>query len=204
MLPFGHSPARDPYVPDKRIVLVGGGVRCGKSAFALARAQQLGERRAFIATGQAIDDEMRERIRLHQAERDVTFETHEAPTHVREALEACAGHDVVVIDCLTLWLSNLLGAQASDAEIGDAVARLAEAVYSSPASVVMVTNEVGLGIVPPTPLGRRFRDLAGRTHQRLVALADEVYFGALGAMLRLRPGPVTLQGPSATPFSETP
>jgi adenosylcobinamide kinase / adenosylcobinamide-phosphate guanylyltransferase len=174
------------------IVLVGGGVRCGKSAFALGRARGAGTRRAFVATAQAFDEEMRERIRSHQEERSLDFLTIEAPIEVAQALAGLGEVDVVVIDCLTLWLSNLLMAEKTDAEISAALETLVVALQSRSWQVVLVTNEVGLGVVPASALGRRFRDLAGRIHQRLVGIADEIYFGALGAMLRLRPNPVCL------------
>ena len=174
------------------IVLVGGGVRCGKSAFALGRAKAAGTRRAFVATAQAFDDEMRERIAAHQEERALDFATVEAPLEVAQALTSLGDVDVVVIDCLTLWLSNLLMAEKTDVEIYAALEALVVALLCRSWHVILVTNEVGLGVVPASALGRRFRDLAGRIHQRLVEVADEIYFGALGAMLRLRPNPVSL------------
>jgi adenosylcobinamide kinase / adenosylcobinamide-phosphate guanylyltransferase len=178
--------------PPSTIILVGGGVRCGKSAFALARASSLGGTRAFVATAQAFDDEMRDRITAHQQERAASFTTIEAPLDVAQAVLGLAETQVVVIDCLTLWLSNLLMAEKTDVEIYTELERLMQAIESRSWHVVLVTNEVGLGVVPASPLGRRFRDLAGRIHQRMVERADEIYFGALGAMLRLRPNPVSL------------
>lgn len=174
------------------VTLVGGGVRCGKSAFAVARAHALGARRGFIATAQAFDNEMADRIANHKAERAGQFTTIEAPIHVAQAVRNLQGMDVVVIDCLTLWLSNLLMADLADADIYAELDGLVAAIGSGRSHMVLVTNEVGLGVVPPTPLGRRFRDLAGRVHQRCAAVADEIYFGALGCMLRLRPNPVCL------------
>jgi adenosylcobinamide kinase/adenosylcobinamide-phosphate guanylyltransferase len=174
------------------IALIGGGVRCGKSAFALALARGLGPRRLFIATAQAFDDEMRARIASHRVERAREFETLEVPLELPEAL-ARAQADVVVIDCLTLWLSNLLLAEASDAEIEARVNALGEALVAARSHSVLVTNEVGMGIVPENALARRFRDASGRAHQRLAALSDQLYFGALGSMLRLRPAPICLQ-----------
>jgi adenosylcobinamide kinase / adenosylcobinamide-phosphate guanylyltransferase len=176
-----------------RIVLVGGGVRCGKSAFALARARTLGQRRLFIATAEARDDEMRERIADHRRERGVAFETLERPLALTETLLDESGRaDVIVVDCLTLWLSNLLlrgdAAPALDAEIE----RLALALAQRRCHVVMVTNEVGMGIVPDNALARRFRDAAGRLHQRVAAISDEVYVGMLGTLLRLKPEPVSV------------
>lgn len=180
-------------LPNKPIVtLVGGGVRCGKSGFALARAYGMGAKRGFIATAQAFDDEMRDRIANHKAERAGQFTTIEAPFHVAQAVRDLQTMDVVVIDCLTLWLSNLLMADLADADVYAELDGLIAAIAGGKAHVVLVTNEVGLGIVPSTPLGRRFRDLAGRVHQRCASVADEIFFGALGCMLRLHPSPVCL------------
>jgi adenosylcobinamide kinase/adenosylcobinamide-phosphate guanylyltransferase len=172
------------------IVLVGGGVRSGKSRFALERAEALGARRAFVATAQAFDDEMAERIARHQAERADRYRTIEAPVELAAALDRIADVDVVVIDCLTLWLSNRLIADEPIASITLAIEELVGALRRAPCHVVLVTNEVGMGVVPPSPLGRAFRDLVGTAHQRLAACADELYLAAMGVVLRLRPSPV--------------
>ena len=177
-----------------RFALVGGGARSGKSAFALRLAMQRGKRRVFIATAEAFDDEMRERIARHAAERGRDFETIEAPRELEGALARLALErldvDVVVVDCLTLWLSNLLLGDLAREAIERRIEDLASVLASSPFETILVTNEVGMGLVPETPLGRAFRDLAGRAHQRLAHRADEVYLAALGVVLRLRPGPV--------------
>jgi adenosylcobinamide kinase / adenosylcobinamide-phosphate guanylyltransferase len=172
-----------------KLVLVGGGARSGKSAFALACAQKLGARRTFVATAQALDDEMATRIARHRAERGAVFETIEAPLELPEALDGIDA-DVVLIDCLTLWLSNLLVAGVSAGVAGERVEALAQALAQRRQHAIVVTNEVGLGLVPETPLGRAFRDLAGRAHQRLAREADEIYLAALGTMLRLHPAPL--------------
>lgn len=176
------------------VILIGGGARSGKSAFALLRAAQLGERRAFIATAQAFDDEMHARIAAHVAERGAAFETHEVPHALPEALAEIQA-DVVVVDCLTLWLSNLLLQARTSDEIEAEVDRLAQVLARRRNHVLLVTNEVGMGIVPDNALARTFRDLAGRTHQRLAAIADELHFAALGVLLRLHPEPVTVTRP---------
>ena len=179
-----------------RLIVVGGGVRSGKSAFALELARGLGVRRVFVATAQAFDDEMRERIARHVGERGAEFQTIEEPLALTSLLVRVDA-DVVLIDCLTLWLSNLLlrdaapDLRALEAEV-DA---FAEQLRRRTQHVVVVTNEVGLGVVPESKLGRMFRDLAGRAHQRLCASADEIYLGALGCMLRLKPAPVELVQP---------
>jgi adenosylcobinamide kinase/adenosylcobinamide-phosphate guanylyltransferase len=182
----------------RRLIIIGGGVRSGKSRFALARAQQLGKRRAFVATAEAADEEMRQRIDAHRRERDASFTTIEAPLAIVDALETLAAtepaYDVVVLDCLTLWLSNLLmqeqkpSGSAAETEIERFIAH---AAAGWPFDLVAVTNEVGLGLVPPSELGRRFRDLAGGLHQRLASEADEVYLGAMGLLLQLKPSSLT-------------
>jgi adenosylcobinamide kinase / adenosylcobinamide-phosphate guanylyltransferase len=175
------------------LVLVGGGVRSGKSAFALALARRLGGRRAFVATAQPFDDEMRARIAAHRAERDGDFATVEAPLDLPAALEALgSAAEVVVVDCLTLWLSNLLLRGDPPEAIGRAVARLADVLRASPFHAILVTNEVGMGVVPESALGRAFRDVAGRAHQHLARRADRIYLAALGCILRLRPAPIEL------------
>lgn len=176
-----------------RTILVGGGVRCGKSAFALRLAERLGSRRVFVATAQAFDAEMAERIAAHQLERAQQFRTVEEPLALPEALRReAASADVIVIDCLTLWLSNLILADADSERVSQRVDDLAAVLAARSCHVIMVTNEVGMGLVPETALGRLFRDCAGRAHQRLARECDEVYAGMLGCILRLRPAPIDL------------
>jgi adenosylcobinamide kinase/adenosylcobinamide-phosphate guanylyltransferase len=172
------------------LAVVGGGARSGKSAFALAYAQRLGPRRAFLATAEALDDEMRARIARHRDERGGAFLTIEEPRALPGALAALEGVDVVVVDCLTLWLSNLLLAGMSPGAIHEEVEALATVLAGRRFGALLVTNEVGMGIVPETPLGRAFRDLAGFAHQRLARLADEIYLAAMGVVLRVHPAPV--------------
>jgi adenosylcobinamide kinase / adenosylcobinamide-phosphate guanylyltransferase len=176
-----------------RVVLIGGGVRSGKSAFALSRARELGARRAFIATAEPFDDEMRERAQRHRIERGDDFVTWEAPRALTAALrEAWREADVVVVDCLTLWLSNLLLEGLEREAIRLRVDELGRTLQESPAHVVLVSNEVGLGIVPESKLGRTFRDLSGEAHQTLGHQAHELYFAMMGQLVRLRPGPLEL------------
>jgi adenosylcobinamide kinase / adenosylcobinamide-phosphate guanylyltransferase len=171
----------------ERIILVGGGVRCGKSRFAIELAQTVGKRRTFIATSEPFDDEMRERARRHREERSDRFDTVEEPRRLCEVLEEDTA-DVAVVDCVTLWLSNLLLRGDEPEAILREVDRLVGVLRRRGATTLLVTNEVGMGLVPETPLGRTFRDVSGGAHQRLAAAADEVYFGALGLLLRLKPG----------------
>jgi adenosylcobinamide kinase/adenosylcobinamide-phosphate guanylyltransferase len=176
-----------------RVILVGGGVRSGKSAFALTRARALGARRCFVATAQALDAEMAARIADHVRARGPDFATVEEPIALAERLAALRDVDAVVVDCLTLWLSNLMVRDESAATIAARIDELARVVRGRPFHTVLVSNEVGMGIVPESALGRAFRDLAGRAHQRLAAVADELYLGALGVIVRLRPDPIAVQ-----------
>jgi adenosylcobinamide kinase/adenosylcobinamide-phosphate guanylyltransferase len=159
------------------LVLVTGGARSGKSAFALARAQG----GLYIATAEAGDDEMRERIARHRQERGPGWQTLEAPMDPAAVLPASG---VVVIDCLTLWISNLMLAGRDDAAIYAAAADLAS--KSVRCTTYAVTNEVGLGIVPEHPMARRFRDLAGRVNQTFAAAAGEVWLLVCGQPLRIK------------------
>lgn len=179
----------------RRIVLVGGGARSGKSAFALVRARELGARRLFVATARSYDGEMVERIARHRADRAGAFETVEEPVHVPEVVAGASSHDVAVVDCITLWLSNLLVDGIAPEEIERRVDDLAAALAGARCSVVLVTNEVGMGVHPETALGRTFRDLAGRAHQRLARAADEIHLAVLGVIVRLKPGPIAMRHP---------
>lgn len=170
-----------------RRVLVLGGARSGKSRTAQAIAEAASADRTFVATAQAFDEEMRERISRHRAERDGSWRTQEAPLELPDAIRAHAGPGkVVLVDCLTLWLSNLLLAER-DAD-GEAE-RLVRAVGEAAGPLVLVSNEVGQGIVPATPLGRVFRDGQGRLNQRLAEACDAVVFVAAGCPVLLKPAP---------------
>lgn len=184
---------------DRRIVLVGGGARSGKSTFALVRARELGARRLFVATARRYDADMSARIDRHVAERGGEFVTVEEPVALPEVLSGAGGYDVALVDCLTLWLSNLLLDGLEPEAIEARVAGLARALAAAPCHVILVTNEVGMGLHPETALGRTFRDLAGRAHQRLAAVADEVHLAAMGLVLRLKPAPVEVRSPGAFP-----
>jgi adenosylcobinamide kinase/adenosylcobinamide-phosphate guanylyltransferase len=173
-----------------RVVLVGGGARSGKSRWALARATDLGRRRLFVATAEPLDDEMRARISRHRAERGDAFVTVEEPVALAETIARVRDQDVVLVDCLTLWISNLLVRGLDVDEVDARVSKLVEVLRASSVHVVLVTNEVGMGLVPETPLGRAFRDATGFAHQRLAAVADEIYAAMMGVILRVSPAPV--------------
>jgi len=166
--------------------LVLGGARSGKSRHALALAEDRGANRLFIATAEPFDGEMRERIEAHRRERGTGWRTLECPLHLHETLEAAPsppGTDVVLIDCLTVWLGNLMH---HDRDVAVAADRLLDALERCPVPVVLVSNEVGSGLVPDTPLGRRFRDEQGRLNQRLAARCGRVDLVVAGLPLTIR------------------
>jgi len=182
----------------RQLVLVGGGARSGKSRFALELAATFGPRRLFIATAEGLDDEMAARIAEHRRERGDAFTTIEEPV----ALEECLGRafapadgrvgppDAIVVDCLTLWISNLLVRGAPEAAIAARIAALGEVLRARRAHVILVSNEVGMGVVPETALGRTFRDVVGRLHQVLAGQADQIFVGLMGVVLRVAPEPI--------------
>jgi adenosylcobinamide kinase/adenosylcobinamide-phosphate guanylyltransferase len=170
------------------VTLIIGGARSGKSAHALALAQQApGTRRFFVATAEALDDEMRERIAHHRANRAAEFVTIEEPIAIADALSALADRaDIVVVDCLTLWVSNLLMARRSDEDILAEARGLADAMAGAPFASIVVTDEVGAGIVPENAMARRFRDLLGWTNQALAQTAERVVLMVAGYPLRVK------------------
>ncbi len=168
------------------IHLVTGGARSGKSRLALTLAEAVAGPIDFIATAEAHDADMAERIRNHRAERGARYRTVEAPVAVPEAVAALPEGGAVVIDCLTLWCANLIFAGHDDAAIGASTAALGTALKGRRRPTVVVTNEVGLGIVPGDALSRRYRDELGRMNQRLAAEADRVSLMVAGIALTLR------------------
>lgn len=171
-----------------RATLVLGGQRSGKSAYAEHLLESQPGGLVYLATAEAHDGEMAERIAAHRARRGTRWSTVEAPLELAPALAQAAGPErTVLVDCLTLWLSNLLGAERDpDGE----AARLVEAIGRLPGPAVFVSNEVGQGIVPDNALARAFVDHAGRLHQAVAAAADRVVLVAAGL-------PQTLKHPSA-------
>lgn len=169
-----------------RVAAYVGGARSGKSRLALERARAFGDNVVFVATLVPGDDEMRSRVEAHRRTRPSSWETVEAPRDVARAVRDARGARCVLVNCLTLWLSNLLcdGADAETvlAGLDDAVA----AARECPAEVILVSNEVGCGLVPETPLGRSFRDLAGLVNQRLADAADEAYWVVCGRAVRIK------------------
>jgi adenosylcobinamide kinase/adenosylcobinamide-phosphate guanylyltransferase len=173
------------------IHLVTGGARAGKSTWALARTEEAapdGAPCAFVATAEAYDDEMRLRIDRHKAERGERWRTFEEPLAVPERLpEIAADHGAILVDCLTLWICNvLLQPDVEDAAIEARIEDLVAALRAAPVPVVLVTNEVGLGIVPADALSRRYRDLLGRCNRRVAETAERVTMLVSGLPLTLK------------------
>jgi adenosylcobinamide kinase/adenosylcobinamide-phosphate guanylyltransferase len=166
--------------------LVLGGARSGKSRYAERLVEHAAGCGTYLATAEAGDAEMAERIAAHRERRGPFWRTVESPLALAPAIIAQAAPErPVLVDCLTLWLSNLLLAgRQPDAEAG----MLCRALHEADGPVVMVSNEVGMGLVPETPLGRHFRDAAGRLNQEIAALADRVVFIAAGLPLVLKEG----------------
>ena len=165
------------------IILITGGARSGKSARAESRAHGFAGPPVYSATAEALDAEMRERIAQHRARRGNGWIEREAPLALAEALEATDGDGARLVDCLTLWLSNLLHAER---DWSQEATRLAATLARQSSPVILVSNEVGLGIVPDNALARLFRDAAGRLNQLIAQAADEVEFVVAGLPMRLK------------------
>lgn len=177
-----------------RLILVTGGARSGKSAFAERYAAGCGRKIAYIATAQVLDREMEFRVGLHRRRRPADWDTYEAPFDAHTAVRAAAaGHDMLLFDCLTVYVSNLLcsldSIENSDknyALVKDACEKIAAAVRESSATLVVVTNEVGGGIVPMHRLSREFRDLSGLANQLFAKEAEEVYLVTAGIPVNIK------------------
>jgi adenosylcobinamide kinase/adenosylcobinamide-phosphate guanylyltransferase len=177
-----------------RIILVTGGGRSGKSTFAQGLAEAMAGSRAYIATCPVIDDEMAERVRKHREARKAgRWITIEEPLALADALRREGGHDVCLVDCLTLWVNNVVyeaekeGRDVTEEDIARLCDEIVEACRRRAGTVIFVTNEVGMGIIPANPLARRYRDLAGRCNQVIAREAET-------AILMVSGIPVTIKG----------
>ncbi len=183
-----------------RIILVTGGARSGKSSYAEQLVSLMGERIIYLATARALDQEMEDRIAKHRQQRPSAWRTIETPTSLAAVIQAEGnGCDALLLDCLTVFLTNRILTHAVDwqrpdmgrlnaieAELMDEVQAVVEAASGMQAQLVVVTNEVGFGIVPMSPLARFFRDCAGRANQRLAAAAAEVFLVVAGIPMRIK------------------
>ena len=175
---------------EKQLILILGGARSGKSACAEDLARQ-GERTLFVATAEALDDDMKRRIEKHRACRPAAWDTLEEPLDPVAAIpSALAGHDTLLIDCLTLWVSNLLLQPGHDADAETEILARAGALLDlydrTEARWILVSNEVGLGVAPATELGRNYRDVLGRVNQLFASRADKVYLMVAGLPVDLK------------------
>lgn len=180
-----------------KIILITGGARCGKSSFAEDYVKTHGQNIAYIATSQIYDDEMAYRVKLHQQRRPSSWQTFEAPFHAEKAInDAFCHHDIILFDCLTLYLSNYLCCKQTQSfsieqlstGAKNMISALINTVHAQNANktCVFVTNEVGSGIVPENALARKYRDLAGLCNQQIAKAANEVYFVVSGIPVKIK------------------
>lgn len=186
MSPKNPSSRRTSPRSEGRLIFVLGGAASGKSDVALRLAGSKGPR-AFVATGQGLDAEMAARIARHQATRTADWETAEIPVELAAWFSREGGrYRTIVLDCVTLWLSNLMGSGMKEPMVLKRVAGLLESMRKTKANIVIVSNELGLGLVPADPSARAFRDVAGRVNQLLAAGADEAHLVVSGVPVRLK------------------
>ena len=180
---------------NKRIIFVLGGARSGKSVFAIQQASKISGKKAYIATAEALDEEMQQRIEEHKRQRGNDWITYEEPLKIAEVIKEIDDHySVIVIDCITLWLSNLIHTElVTSDEINYLMDVLTgnkskiEMDRPSPESpIFIVSNEVGMGIVPDNEIARRFRDMAGLLNQKIAEIADEVYITFSGIPVKVK------------------
>jgi adenosylcobinamide kinase/adenosylcobinamide-phosphate guanylyltransferase len=175
-------------VTENNKILVLGGCRSGKSSHALQLAEAIGRRRVFVATCVPHDDEMQRRVDRHRRERSDTWRTLEIPVSLVEVIRTPSpAADVILVDCLTLWLNNLLMQTQDTRQIRQRIDELADCVKTAPHAVILVSNEVGAGIVPENRLARRYRDLAGWTNQAIAAACDRVVWIVAGIPVTIKP-----------------
>ena len=172
----------------KKIRLVIGGCKSGKSRHALAAADQTAAaQKMFIATSEPFDEEMKQRIDRHRQERGSDWQTVEAPLELADAIESSGGENcVLLVDCLTLWLNNLLMEPQSEKDIEGRIAELIATLNNCQCPIYLVSNEVGAGIVPENKLARQFRDLAGIVNQAVASTADEVVWMVAGIAVKIK------------------
>ena len=169
-----------------KLIFITGGARSGKSQQAAELATKVGNNVAFIATCIPSDAEMKERVERHRRARPKDWKTIEAPIDVTAALKDLAQVDAVIIDCITLFLTNLMMENVSDDDILSEVTNLVQASQEADFAVVIVSNEVGAGVVPPNEMGRRYRDLSGFAIQIVAQSADEAYFMVSGIPVKIK------------------
>ena len=174
----------------KELVLILGGARAGKSTFALNMANSISDKVCFVATAEALDEEMEARIQTHRAERSPNWSTVEEPRDLSLALQKVGDSDVVIVDCLTLLVSNWMMSEPDvdvmNTKVLQTTSDFLKTVSAGNQTVICVSNEVGLGLVPDNALGRVYRDTLGRVNQLVAAAADRVYLVVAGLPLQIK------------------
>lgn len=171
---------------NSKLIFITGGARSGKSRHALTLGTGY-RRKAYLATGLATDDEMRERIARHKRERGPEWQTLEEPLDLGTIIEqAVKDFDLILIDCLTFWISNLLLKEGNERLVAEKIAELKEQLTQRPCSFIVVSNEVGMGIVPDNSVSRLFRDLVGFANQEIAKVADQAVFMVAGLPLEFK------------------
>ncbi len=169
----------------KNVTFITGGIKSGKSSYAVKLAMQYKKPRIFIATAEAFDDEMKKRIDMHKQERGRNFETIEEHIHLSKALKSSIG-SICIIDCITVWISNLLYYEKiKEIEL------FLETLQNHPCDIIIVSNEVGMGIMPNNKLSRKYADLLGTTNQKIAKTANSVIFMISGIPLYIKKGGIT-------------
>ncbi|MCX7856562.1 MAG: bifunctional adenosylcobinamide kinase/adenosylcobinamide-phosphate guanylyltransferase [Deltaproteobacteria bacterium] len=168
----------------KKLILVLGGEKSGKSHYALMEGESATGPKAFVATAVAIDEEMKQRIERHKKERSSTWQTFEEPLRIAELIESVAENfEIILVDCLTIWISNLF---YHGKEVDLEVEKLLDVISKKRTNIIIVSNEVGLGIVPETEVGRNFRTVLGTLNQKVAKIADKVVFMIAGISLVIK------------------
>lgn len=170
----------------RKIIFITGSVRSGKSDFAVKLAKKFKQRVVFIATCPPLDEEMRYRVKKHRRKRPQDWRTIEEDIHLPAVIDKLRKEEVAIVDCITLWISNLLLSNIGERAVLKKVKELVESLKKAKASVILVSNEAGWGIVPDNKLSRIFRDIAGITHQKISKVSDDVYLMVGGIPLKLK------------------
>ncbi len=171
----------------RELIFITGGCRSGKSIFALEYANRYFNKKLYLATLEVLDEEMRQRVEEHRRMRGKEWITVEEPINVIEKIEQYQDQmEVILLDCITLWLSNLMLKWNDDIKIMNEIDRFTDVAKQVQSSLILVSNEVGMGIVPADPLGRRFRDLSGMVNQRIASVAERVIFMVSGIPIFLK------------------
>lgn len=175
---------------DSKLIFILGGTRSGKSDYGLKLAESIDGKRLYLATALGLDSEMRERIAKHQKQRDKKWTTIEEPIQIIDVIKGNKDYNVILLDCLTLWLSNLMhekiGGRGQESGDRKKIGNLISTCKKSNTNIIVVSNEVGMGIVPDNSLARQFRDIAGFANQKMAETADEVWFVVSGIAMRMK------------------